>query len=157
MRISKTTWFIKGKKICLYLCVDSRLSSSWTSGKFWFFYQAPIWIWVETRPEPRRWSCQMQFWNSRRSFNAPLSFPPEKHQHVWHRHPVLPPEGPRAARRGGIPTLIPLCFSKCGRLIAIADSSRCLLPSQSRFPPWLHPTEESEGVLYASARGQPRI
>lgn len=36
MCISKTTWFKKKKeKQSVYLCVDSRLSSSWTSDKFW--------------------------------------------------------------------------------------------------------------------------
>lgn len=84
-------------------------------------------------PEPRRWSCQMQFWSRRRSFNAPLSFTHEKHQHVWHSHPVLPPEAPHAAGRGGISTLIPLCFSKGGIMIAKPDSSLCLLPPSPGF------------------------
>lgn len=69
----------------------------------------------------------------RLSFNAPLSFTPEKRQHGWHSHLVLPPEAPRAAGRGGIPTLIPLCCSKCGRLIAKPDSSLCLLPPSPGF------------------------
>lgn len=43
------------------------------------------------------------------------------------------PEAPCAAGRRGIPTLIPLCFSKSGRLIAKPDSSLCLLPSGPGF------------------------